>query len=122
MFDRMLLTGGTAAILAVSVVALAGCRSTAGASSGARKVIADEHGFSPASLPLPKGAAGATENVTFLRTTDNTCATEVVFPELSLKKPLPLEEPVVIAVPVDRARTLTFQCGMGMYKGALVVN
>ena len=25
------------------------------------------------------------------------------------------------AVPADAARTLTFQCGMAMYKGALVV-
>lgn len=122
MFNRRPVREGAATIIAVSVVALAACRSTPAESSGERKVIADEHGFSPASLALPKGAAGATENVTFLRTTEKTCATEVVFPELSLRAQLPLEKPVLISVPVDRARTLTFQCGMGMYKGALVVN
>jgi plastocyanin domain-containing protein len=32
-----------------------------------------------------------------------------------------LNQPVAINVPSDAARTLTFQCGMGMYKGALLV-
>jgi len=112
------------ALVVLSLVALSGCGRSAPPplAPGELRVIADEHGFTPMSLPLSKGAAGATANVTFLRTTDKTCATEVVFPELSITKELPLEKPIVIGIPVDRARTLTFQCGMGMYKGALVVN
>lgn len=110
-------------LVAVYIGTLApGCKSAPNDSSGGLRVVADEHGFSPQSLPLPRGGAGTTAAVTFVRTTDKTCATEVVFPELSIKKELPLEKAVVIDVPVDRARTLTFQCGMGMYKGALVVN
>jgi plastocyanin domain-containing protein len=89
---------------------------------GELRVTANEHGFSPPSLALPKGAAGSLATVTFLRTTDQTCATEVVFPELDLKKTLPLNQPVAVQVPNDAARTLSFQCGMGMYKGALVVH
>jgi plastocyanin domain-containing protein len=85
------------------------------------RVTASEHGFSPSSLAFPKGAAGSTVPVTFLRTTDKTCATEVVFPELGIRKDLPLNAPVTLAVPSDTARTLTFQCGMAMYKGALVI-
>ena len=88
---------------------------------GELRVTAGEHGFSPPSLTLPKGAAGSLAMVTFVRTTDQTCATEVVFPELDIKKVLPLNAPVTVDVPNDAARTLTFQCGMGMYKGALVV-
>lgn len=89
--------------------------------TGELRVVSGEHGFVPSSLALPKGAAGSTATVTFVRTTDKTCATEVVFPELDVKKDLPLNQPVGIVVPTDNPRTLTFQCGMAMYKGALVV-
>jgi len=89
---------------------------------GEVRVTASEHGFTPASVSLPKGAPGALSTVTFVRTTDQTCATEVVFPELDLKKDLPLNQVVAVNVPADKARTLAFQCGMGMYKGALVVH
>jgi len=89
--------------------------------AGEIRVVASEHGFTPASIDVPKGAAGATATLSFVRTTDQTCATEVVFPELDIKKPLPLNQAVDISVPSDAARTLTFQCGMGMYKGALLV-
>jgi len=91
------------------------------AAPGELRVTAGEHGFSPTSMQLPKGAAGSLATVTFVRTTDQTCATEVVFPDLDLKKDLPLNTPVAVQVPNDTPRTLSFQCGMGMYKGALVV-
>ncbi len=70
---------------------------------------------------LAQGAPGSSQPVTFLRTTEKTCATEVAFPELGIQKPLPLNAVVSIDLPTDAARTFTFQCGMGMYKGALVV-
>jgi plastocyanin domain-containing protein len=95
--------------------------STSLASPGAARVAVGEHGFAPTSLVLPKGAAGSTAPVTFVRTTDQTCAKEVVFPDLGIKKDLPLNQPVTIDVPTDTSRTLAFQCGMAMYKGALVV-
>jgi plastocyanin domain-containing protein len=89
--------------------------------TGQARVVADEHGFTPSSLALQAGGAGSKATITFVRTTDKTCATEVVFPELKITKPLPLNEAVAIDVPTDSARTLTFQCGMGMFKGALLV-
>jgi plastocyanin domain-containing protein len=89
--------------------------------SGARVVVVGEHGFAPTSLVVPKGEAGSTVPITFVRKTDETCAKEVVFPEMGVKKDLPLETPVTVDVPADSPRTLTFQCGMAMYKGALVV-
>jgi len=81
-------------------------------------ITADANGFTPRRVELKQGAPG---KLAFLRTSDETCATEVVFPELNLKKPLPLGERVVIDVPTDTARTLAFQCGMGMYKSAITV-
>ncbi len=89
--------------------------------AGQLRVTAGEHGFVPASLSIPKGAPGSIAVVTFVRTTDQTCATEVVFPELNITRPLPLNEAVPVEVPTDTGKTLSFQCGMAMYKGALVV-
>jgi plastocyanin domain-containing protein len=84
-------------------------------------VSATEHGFVPSHLDLAKGAPGAKVALTFTRETDDTCALDVVFPELEIKKPLPLKVPVTVELPVDEARTLTFQCGMAMYKSSVVV-
>jgi plastocyanin domain-containing protein len=118
-------------MLAVALVSAGGCDKKSDAStdtpgaqaaSGELRVTADEHGFTPASLTVPKGGPGSLATVTFVRTTDQTCATEVVFPDLNVKKSLPLNTPVAVEVPSDAARTLAFQCGMGMYKGAMVVH
>jgi plastocyanin domain-containing protein len=87
----------------------------------AADVVADEHGFSPASITLPQGGPGSHATVTFVRTTDKTCATEVVFPELKLEQKLPINQVVSIEVPTQAAQRLGFQCGMGMYKGSLLV-
>jgi len=88
---------------------------------GQVRVTIGDHGFSPGSVSVDKGAAGSTASVAFVRTTDQTCAKEVVFPDLGIKKDLPLNQVVTVDVPADAARTLTFQCGMAMYKGSLVV-
>jgi plastocyanin domain-containing protein len=89
--------------------------------TGEARIVADEHGYTPSSIAVPKGPAGSKVTLTFVRTSEKTCATEVVFPELKLEKPLPLNVPVAIEIPSDAARTLSFQCGMAMFKGALVV-
>jgi len=75
-------------------------------------------GFSPNHVELKKGEPAM---LTFKRTTDSTCANEVVFPELGIKKELPLNQPVMVQIPTDQARTIGFECGMGMYKSQIVV-
>ncbi|HKQ70693.1 MAG TPA: cupredoxin domain-containing protein [Polyangiaceae bacterium] len=82
------------------------------------KVTVDSKGFSPSEIKVEKGKPAS---LVFVRTTDKTCATEVVFPELKLKKDLPLNTAVSIDVPTTEARTLTFQCGMAMYKSAVLI-
>jgi plastocyanin domain-containing protein len=81
-------------------------------------VKATDEGFVPKEIPVKKGEP---TTLVFTRTTNDTCATKVVFPEIKLEKDLPLNQPVPIEVPVDKDRTLAFQCGMGMFKSKVVV-
>ena len=108
-------------VLALSAtVGAISCNKSA-ASAPLADVTAGEHGFTPTSFPLKAGGPGSHGTVTFIRTTDKTCATEVVFPDLNIEKKLPLNQVVSVDLPTDTAKTLTFQCGMAMYKGAVVV-
>ena len=120
----------TRCILAyVVVLAAFGCdkkpdaseAATTAAAAGARAVpiAVDNKGFTPSSVDVKKGEK---VQLIFTRTSAETCATEVVFPEINLKKELPLNKAVAVDVPTDAARTLAFQCGMGMYKSKLVIN
>ena len=81
-------------------------------------VTVDGKGFTPSSASFKKGEHA---QLVFTRTSDETCAKEVVFPELNVKKPLPLNQAVAIDVPTADARTLTFQCGMGMFKSKVTI-
>lgn len=109
--------------LALALVGLSvlGCKNQGGgggAAGGEIAVTADGDGFKPSSVKLAKGQKAT---LVFTRTTDETCATEVVFPELDIKKPLPKGQPVSISIPTDKEQTLAFQCGMGMYKSSVVI-
>lgn len=97
--------------------------SSASASAPASKmnhvmVTVTDDGFSPSEVTVKKGEPTM---LMFKRTAEKTCATAVEFPELKIKKDLPLNETVSIDVPTGESRTLTFQCGMGMYKSKLVI-
>lgn len=85
---------------------------------GVKRVTADAKGFTPNAIELKKGEQAT---LIFTRTTDETCARDIVFPELDINQPLPLNQPVKLEIPTDEARKLTFQCGMGMYKSSVVI-
>ena len=82
------------------------------------KVLVGGQGYEPAKLTL---RAGVPARITFVRTTDKTCGTEVVFPSLNIKRALPLNEPVVIEFTPAKAGDIAFACGMGMLQGTVVV-
>jgi Barrel-sandwich domain of CusB or HlyD membrane-fusion/Cupredoxin-like domain len=82
------------------------------------KVIVSERGYEPAKVTL---RAGVSARITFVRTTDKTCGTEVVFPSLDIKRALPLNEPVVIEFTPAKAGDIAFACGMNMLHGTVIV-
>jgi plastocyanin domain-containing protein len=119
-------------VLVLAAALLAGCSKASAGSAppassgptvvpptgGAVNITADEKGFSPTEVRATKGAP---LSLIFTRTSDNTCAREVVFPELKVRRPLPLNQPGAIAMPTDGDRTYRFQCGMAMWEGSVVI-
>jgi RND family efflux transporter MFP subunit len=82
------------------------------------KIAVTKDGFEPSTVTL---RAGTPARLTFVRTTDQTCATEVAVPSLKITRPLPLNTPVDVEFTPAKAGTVDFACGMGMFKGAVVV-
>jgi plastocyanin domain-containing protein len=116
------MTASSYSLVVAALLLSAGCEKKTVAepvpTSGDVKIEANQKGYVPPAVALKKGAPA---RLIFTRTSDDTCATEVVFPELKIKKDLPLNTPVTVDVPTDSARTLTFACGMDMFKGSVVV-
>ena len=82
------------------------------------KIVVSEHGYEPAKVTL---RAGVTVRLTFVRTTDKTCGTEVVFPLLNIKRALPLNQAVDIDFVPAQTGEVAFACGMNMLRGVIVV-
>jgi hypothetical protein len=77
-----------------------------------------EQGFEPATVTVQSGRPA---RLTFIRTTDKTCATEIVFPSLKIRRSLPLNEPAVIEFTPAAPGQIAFACGMDMLHGSVVV-
>lgn len=75
-------------------------------------------GFKPDSLTVEQGQP---VTITFIRRTDETCGTEVVFPDLKITKPLPLNKPVEVTLIPEESGEIGFTCGMNMLKGKVIV-
>jgi RND family efflux transporter MFP subunit len=82
------------------------------------RITVSEKGFEPARIT---SRAGAPVRLTFVRTTDATCATEIVIPSLNVKRALPLKQPIDIEFTPDKPGDIAFACGMGMFSGTIVV-
>jgi len=82
------------------------------------KVAVTAKGFEPDKVTV---RSGVPVRVTFVRTSDKTCATEVVFPSLNVRRTLPLNEPVVIEFTPASTGDVAFVCGVNMFRGAVVV-
>lgn len=103
--------------LAFAVLATGGC---ARPQTGGQQVaisVTDE-GFTPSTVRVRRG-----EPVTLVitRRTDATCATAAVFAGSGKSYTLPLNKPVRIPIPSNRAATIDFACPMDMYRGKVIV-
>lgn len=81
------------------------------------RILITEKGFEPAQVTMRPGAA----KLTFVRTTDVTCATDVVVPSLNIKRALPLNTSVTLDIQLPASGEVSFACGMNMLKGAVIV-
>ncbi|MBL8600979.1 MAG: cupredoxin domain-containing protein [Myxococcales bacterium] len=86
--------------------------------AGARVPVTVGEGYSPETIRAPAGAA---LTLVFTRNTDESCGQTLVFPSLNLRRELPLNQPVEVAVTVPATGALNFTCGMNMYRGAVTV-
>jgi RND family efflux transporter MFP subunit len=84
-----------------------------GAPKQGARVIVSSKGFEPDRVVF---RAGEPARLTFVRTTGQTCATEVEFPVLKIRRALPLNQEVSVDIVPEHA-DLAFTCGVNMLKG-----
>ena len=77
-----------------------------------------ERGFEPISLNLRRGVQA---RITFLRTTEQTCAKEIVIRDFGIRRDLPLNQPVLVTLTPKKKGEFDFTCGMNMMRGKLIV-
>jgi plastocyanin domain-containing protein len=108
-----------AALLAALPLAACGSQSGAPPLDGRPEVAirVDADGYHPAEATAP---AGRPVRLVFTRTTDEGCGQQLVFPDLGIRRDLPLHEPVAVDVTMPESGRITFTCGMAMYHGAIV--
>ncbi len=82
------------------------------------KISVTQAGFEPRSIAVKRGVP---ITLVITRKTDQTCATEAVFPALNKTVDLPLGKAVRVALPAQPAGHLSYACGMNMFQGQLVV-
>lgn len=78
-----------------------------------------EKGYEPTPITLAKDEP---VKLMVTRTTDHTCATDLVMKDYGINTPLPLNQPVEIAFTPTKTGTLTYGCAMGqMVSGTFMV-
>lgn len=92
--------------------------STAKIPAGAIAVQITPTGFDPVRVPIPAHRA---VTLAFIRSGQPNCGNRVVFPELGLTREVPLGGIALVELPAHSPGELRFTCGMGMYRGSLVV-
>lgn len=105
-------------LTAGSMVTSESAGSAAASSKSEQTIEITAAGYNPPAILVPAGKAF---KVIFIRRDDKTCGTEVIFPDLGIRKALPLNKPVTIEIPAQPAgMELNFTCPMNMLNGKAV--
>jgi len=101
-----------------SIAAVAGCQKSSPAGPQTVKVAVTDAGFVPAEVDVRSG-----QPVVLLvtRTTDETCAKEIVIADEHIRRALPLNREVAIAFTPEKKGEIRYVCGMGMVAGTMRV-
>lgn len=83
------------------------------------RIKVDKNGFSPSSIDVE---AGHKLNLIFNRADNENCGRTVVFRRPSIRKALPVGKDVLVTLTPRAVGRITFTCGMGMYKGSILVS
>jgi plastocyanin domain-containing protein len=82
------------------------------------KITVSSGGYEPKSITVKKGQP---VKLAFYRQDAKNCGGEVVFPNLDLKKELPVGETVSVEFTPQETGELAFTCGMNMMRGKILV-
>ena len=108
-------------LVGLAVLVAAGCGGAGGAgkSAGTRVELAvTERGFEPAEVRAKKGVP---LTLVVTRTTDATCAKEIVIADQNIRKALPLNQAVEMTFTPRDSGEVPFICGMDMVGGKVIV-
>lgn len=86
--------------------------------AGATQVTVSRSGYEPAAIKLEKGKPA---KLAFYRADAENCGGEVVFSKLNITKKLPVGDTVLVEFTPQESGEISFACGMGMYKGKVLV-
>ncbi len=107
------------ATIALGAALLAGVACKRGQQPGEPvKITVTRNGYEPWRV---EARAGVPVTLVVTRTTDETCATELVLPEYGIDRKLPLGQPVTITFTPTRTGTLRYACAMKMFQGQIDV-
>jgi plastocyanin domain-containing protein len=105
-----------ASALALAALVLQATPAAAQTKGQVVKVTVTGDGFVPDQI---KVKAGQPVTLVVTRTTDRTCATEIVMKDFGVNKPLPLGKAVEVSVTPKKPGDYRFACGMDMIAGVL---
>jgi len=105
-------------VLAAALVAAAGCADRGPKPGEPVKITVTRNGYEPWRVQARKDVP---ITLVVTRTTDETCATELVLPEYGIDRKLPLRQPVTISFTPTRTGELRYACAMNMFQGVIEV-
>jgi len=106
--------------LGLTLVVLAMAAGCAGPSKAPTRyeIAVGSDGYKPSRVPAKVGQEVV---LVFTRTTDQTCATDLVIPSENRTVALPLNKPVEVRLTPKAKGDIDFTCGMNMFRGTIAV-